>query len=146
MVGHQTVGMHRAFELVGQLAQVREVARIVIVVKEARAPVIAALNDMDRDIGHGDARTAGHRTSPGRSMFILGQETWSVPYFCRSPVARNDRGYVGRPLRREGPYCAALTAQTNRDDGPPGQPAHPPTSYHRHRRDRWPWCCWCHRK
>jgi len=51
-------------------------------------PVIAALNDMDRDIGHGDARTARHWTSPGRWMLILGRETWSGPYFLfRSPAS-----------------------------------------------------------
>jgi hypothetical protein len=35
MVGHESVGMHRAFERIGQLAQMREVARVVVIGKEA---------------------------------------------------------------------------------------------------------------
>lgn len=60
VVGHEAIGVHRAFERGSQLAHMRKVARLVIAGNEAGAAVVAALDDVDRHLGHGDAGMTRH--------------------------------------------------------------------------------------
>lgn len=61
VTGHETMGVHRAFELDRQLAQVSKVKRTIPIAIEAGAAVVSALNDMHRHLGRGNARTTRHR-------------------------------------------------------------------------------------
>src|SRR5262249_54506472 len=47
VVRHQTVRMHRTFMLFGQLAQMRQVHEVIVVLLEASDAVIATLNHVD---------------------------------------------------------------------------------------------------
>lgn len=65
MIGHETGGVNCALELRGQGLQVCEVKFVVGIGEEAGATVVAALNDVDRDLGDGDPGTAGMGASSG---------------------------------------------------------------------------------
>jgi hypothetical protein len=86
-IGHQTIGMHRAFKLAGQLAQMRELRRIVDIVEEADAAIIAALNDIEGDLAVVMRARRGIEEPPANTMLILDRENVVCPYPPRSIVA-----------------------------------------------------------
>jgi hypothetical protein len=81
MVGHQHVGVDQAAALVGILLQPVEIDAVVFIAHEAALAVVAPLDEVQRDTGKNDARTAGHLhrlrgTLPLKST----RKLWSVPY------------------------------------------------------------------
>jgi hypothetical protein len=65
MVGHQTVRVHCAFVLFGQLAQVRQIDQVITVLSEARRAVVSALDDVDGYAGKYQPRWPGHSRQTG---------------------------------------------------------------------------------
>jgi hypothetical protein len=61
VIGHEAIGMHRAFECRGKVSKVAEVTRVVLVAEEAGATVVAALNDVNRHVRYRNAWTSWHR-------------------------------------------------------------------------------------
>jgi hypothetical protein len=61
VICHQTVGVHGARTLLGQLSQQCQVNEIVACFPEAVHTIIAALNDMDRRIGDDQALLPRHK-------------------------------------------------------------------------------------
>ena len=61
MVGHEDVGVYPAACLVGIFAQPVKVEAIVLFGKKACLPVVAALDDVKRDIWQGQTGAAWHR-------------------------------------------------------------------------------------
>jgi len=60
VVGHQHIGVDRARIARRQLAQVVQVAPVVVIGEEADAAVIPALDDVQRGAGDPQASTSGH--------------------------------------------------------------------------------------
>ena len=60
MVRHQAPGMHSALETPGELLQVEEIAGEILFGEKASGPIVAALDNMDGDIGQHKARVARH--------------------------------------------------------------------------------------
>jgi hypothetical protein len=58
VVGHKDVGMDLATGLVGILAQPIQKGPVVLLGNKARLPIIAAMDDVQRDIRQGQARAA----------------------------------------------------------------------------------------
>ena len=60
MVGHQHAGVDGATELVGKLFEIVQIELIVLFAVETDRAVIAALEDVPRNAGEGEAGAAGH--------------------------------------------------------------------------------------
>ena len=95
MVGHQHISVNVAIRFAGSIKQPVEICAIVLVGKKARLPIIAALNQMQRDMRQREPWAPWH----GKAM--ESNDTWSitenvkmgsVPIFLfpRSPQHRLD--------------------------------------------------------
>jgi hypothetical protein len=60
MIRHEAIRVNRAVVPFRQLAEVREVHEVIAVVLETVNPVVAALNDVNRDTGQEKPRGPGH--------------------------------------------------------------------------------------
>lgn len=66
MIRHQDVGMNRASGALRALLQLVEVISVVDIRKEAGLAVVAALDDVQGNVGEGDACAARHRLTLGK--------------------------------------------------------------------------------
>src|SRR3990167_6008075 len=102
MVGHQRISMNPAISLAGVLGQPIQITAIIFIGEKARLAVITALDEMDGNIGHGNAGAAWH----GELFFseeehsLAGiRKPWSVPYFLSRNAAWPS--FQARAVRRE---------------------------------------------
>jgi hypothetical protein len=61
MIGHQTVGVYRAFEFRGELGKVTEVRAVIAVLKKAWLPIVPTLDDVDSEIRNDHASRSRHK-------------------------------------------------------------------------------------
>src|SRR3982750_3366943 len=82
MIRHQAVRVNRAFELLRELAHVKQVKAVVALAHEASSPVVPALDDVHAHAGQQKARLSWHRakTPSGRHRLTRwGQSPGSGP-------------------------------------------------------------------
>lgn len=72
MVGHQHISVNVAIRFAGSIEQPVEICAIVLVGKKARLPIIAALNQMQRDMRQREPWAPWH----GKAM--ESNDTWSI--------------------------------------------------------------------
>jgi hypothetical protein len=60
VIGHQYVGVQRAFGLAQCLAQSMQVAAVIFFGKETRLAIVTTLHDVERNAIEVDPRAAGH--------------------------------------------------------------------------------------
>jgi hypothetical protein len=60
MIGHEAVGMHSNVVPRRDLAQVRQVAQVVVVSNEASTSIVSTLNDVESYSGQDQSRLARH--------------------------------------------------------------------------------------
>src|SRR3990167_1112496 len=84
MIRHQHISMNPAASLIGVLSQPIQIAKIILIGKEARLAVIATLDEVNGHIWQCDAGTARH----GEPSFYYDEcslaeiiKPWSVPYY-----------------------------------------------------------------
>ena len=71
MIGHEHVRMNGAAIFLGVDVQPMEIELIVLIGEEAGRPIVAALDDMQRQIGQKPARAAGHIGFSGQARMDL---------------------------------------------------------------------------
>ena len=62
VIRHQAPGVHCALETLSELLQMEEIARVILFGEKAGSPVIAALDNMDRNVGKHQTGAARHAT------------------------------------------------------------------------------------
>jgi hypothetical protein len=71
MIGHQTVGVYRAFELRGELGEVSEVGAVIAVLKKTWLPIVPALDDVDSEVRNYHASGSRHKPETRRRRHRL---------------------------------------------------------------------------
>jgi hypothetical protein len=60
VVSHQTIGVHLAIKLLGELFEMQQVEQVVAICAEARRTVVPALDDVSGDLGKNQPRLSRH--------------------------------------------------------------------------------------
>jgi len=87
MVGHQDISVNPATGLVGVFFQPVEIEAAIFIGNKADLPVIAPLDQMQRDIGEHQARAAGHQKTTGRGCWSLAENRGLSPIIIWSFAA-----------------------------------------------------------
>lgn len=81
MIGHQYVGVNGAAKFGGKFLKVMQVELVILLGIETNRAVVAALDDVPRDIGDGKAGAARHGESLRMEELQDNRKPWSVPYY-----------------------------------------------------------------
>ena len=71
MVGHENVGVNVAASLVGVLPQPVEIKALIFIRIKANLPVVAPLDDVQRDVRQSQAGAAWHGVLSGRILTVI---------------------------------------------------------------------------